>query len=113
MSGGGSSYVGQLSVDGNWRWDGTSWQPIASDSVPRPLPQWLNARLTATATWLTLVGVLIVGLIADQAFRAGAFGLAASVALAFAALVLVFVGRLVTLQSRLLAGAAVLLGAWL
>jgi len=31
---------------------------------------------------LTLVGVLIVGLIADQAFRAGAFGLAASVALA-------------------------------
>ncbi|MDT4915545.1 MAG: hypothetical protein QOH89_245, partial [Pseudonocardiales bacterium] len=22
---GGSDYVGQLSEDGNWRWDGTQW----------------------------------------------------------------------------------------
>jgi hypothetical protein len=67
----------------------------------------------ATPTWLALAGALIVGLIADQALRIGTFGLAASLTIAASALFLVFTGRLVTLESRLLAGAAVLFGAWL
>jgi hypothetical protein len=108
-----SSYIGQVSTDGMWRWDGASWQPIASSATRQPGPSWLNLNIKASPTWLALAGVLIVGLIADQALRAGTFGLAASMTVAVGALFLVFSGRLLTLESRLLAGAAVLFGAWL
>src|ERR1700687_5515255 len=49
----------------------------------------------------------------DYALRTGTCGLGASLAVAVSALFLVFTGRLLTLESRLLAGAAVLFGAWL
>ena len=108
-----SSYIGQLSADGMWRWDGASWQPIASATMDRQSPSWLNLNVKATPTWLALAGALIVGLIADQALRFGTFGLASSLGVAVGALFLVFTGRLLTLESRLLAAAAVLFGAWL
>jgi hypothetical protein len=69
-----SSYVGQVSADGMWRWDGESWQPIDSGTLPRPGPSWVNLDLRSAPTWLTLAGALIVGLIADQALRIGTFG---------------------------------------
>jgi hypothetical protein len=107
------SYVGQTSADGLWRWDGAAWQSIAPGAKEQPRPSWLNLDLNAAPTWVTLAGALIVGLIADQALRIGTFGLAASLTLAIGALFLVFTGRLVTLESRLLAATAVLFGAWL
>jgi hypothetical protein len=107
-----SSHIGQISADGMWRWDGASWQPVASGSMQRPRPSWLNLDVKATPTSLALAGALILGLIADQALRTGTFGLAASLAVAVSALVLVFTGRLRTLESRLLAAAAVLFGVW-
>jgi hypothetical protein len=107
------SSIGEVSADGRWRWDGASWQPIAARATDQPGPSWLDLNVKATPTWLALAGALIVGLIADQALRIGTFGLAASLTIAASALFLVFTGRLVTLESRLLAGAAVLFGAWL
>jgi hypothetical protein len=108
-----SSYVGEVSADGMWRWDGTSWQPIASRATQLPNPVWLNLNLKATPTWLMVAGALIVGLVADQALRVSTFGLAASLTVAISAVLLTFTGRLATLESRVLAGAAVLFGAWL
>jgi hypothetical protein len=113
MSDAGSVDVGQLSADGNWRWDGAAWQPAAAGDVLRPLPRWLKVQVRAKATLVTLAGALIVGLVADQALRAGSFGLAASLTLAIAALILLFAGRLLTLESRTLAAASLLFGAWL
>jgi hypothetical protein len=110
---GGSSNVGQLSADGKWRWDGASWQQTAPGNVRQTLPHWLDTKLSARATWLALVAALVVGVIADQALRIATFGLAASLALAFTALALVFAGRLLTLESRILAALAVLFAAWL
>src|SRR6266851_675910 len=109
MSGESYSHIGQVSVDGKWRWDGASWLPV----VPRPLPHWLNRRLTRQATWPTLVAVLAVGLVADQALRIGTFGLGASLTLALIALALVLAGRISSVESRVLAGASVLFAAWL
>jgi hypothetical protein len=113
MSGDTPSSVGSLSPDGKWRWDGESWQPTLSFDVARLGPPWLSLQLRSHATSLTLAGAVIVGLLADQALRVGTFGLAASVTVAIAALALSFAGRLLTLESRLLAGAAVLFAAWL
>ncbi len=109
MSGESYSHVGQLSVDGKWRWDGASWLPV----VPRPLPHWLNRRLARQATWPTLVAALAVGLVADQALRIGTFGLGASLTLALIAFALVLAGRISSVESRTLAGASVLFAAWL
>jgi Domain of unknown function (DUF4173) len=109
MSGESYSHIGQLSSDGRRRWDGASWRPV----VPRPVPHWLNRGLTRKATWLVLVAALTVGLVADQALRAGTFGLGASLTLAFIALALVFAGRISSLEARTLAGASVLFAAWM
>jgi Domain of unknown function (DUF4173) len=109
MSGESYSHIGQLSSDGQWRWDGASWRPI----VPRPLPRWLNRDLKVKATWLTLVAAVTVGLVADQALRVGTFGLAASLTLALIALALVLAGLISSFESRVLVGASVLFSAWL
>jgi hypothetical protein len=98
MSGESHSHIGQLSSDGQWRWNGASW---------------LNRELKGKATWLTLVAALAVGLVADQALRIGTFGLAASLTLALIALALVFAGRIASFQSRVLVGASLLFAAWL
>ena len=109
MSGEAYSHIGQLSSDGNWRWDGGSWRPV----VPRPLPHWLNLKLKSESTWLTLVAAVATGLVADQAVRSGTFGLAASLTLALIAFALVFAGQVWSLESRSLAGASVLFAAWM
>jgi hypothetical protein len=51
---------------------------------------------------------LLVGLVADQWLRVGTFGLGGSVTVAIAALALWRAGRLITFESRVLAGGAVL-----
>jgi hypothetical protein len=82
--------------------------PALAFNIDRPAPPWLSLQLKAQATWLTLAGALVAGLVADQWLRAGAFGVAASVTVAIAALALWFAGRLLTVA----AAAAVVFAAW-
>ena len=107
-----AAYIGQLSPDRRWRWDGTAWTDATADGQPWT-PAWASLALRAPATWTVVVSAVIVGLIADQALRAGAIGLGASIALVVAAVLLVFVGGIARLQSRLLAAGAALFAAWL
>ena len=111
MSEDAAAYVGQLSADRRWRWDGTAWR--ATDASQVLTPPWASLKLRNPATWTAVIAVVLVGLITDQAFRVGAVGLGATAALAVAAVLLVFVGRIGRLQSRLLAAAAALFAAWL
>ncbi len=111
MSDAGSVRPGELSPDGKWRWDGRSWQP-AGGSVAGAPPLWANLRLKRHAGWTALVGALLVGLLADQALRAGSFGLAASASLVAAALVLVFAGPLRRLEPRVLTIMAAVFAVW-
>jgi hypothetical protein len=110
---GDAAQIGRLSADKRWRWDGTTWRPAADDAIPVPVPAWMSLKLRSEATWMTVVAVLVIGLIADQFLRAGAVGLGASLTLATAAVALIFAGRIVRLEARLLASAAVLFGTWL
>jgi hypothetical protein len=111
MSEDAAAHVGQLSADRRWRWNGTAW--TATDTPQALTPPWASLELRAPATWKVVFAVVLVGLIADQALRVGAVGVGATAALTVAALLLVFVGRMARLQSRLLAAAAALFGAWL
>jgi Domain of unknown function (DUF4173) len=113
MSDDAAAQIGRLSADKRWRWDGTSWLPTAGHVAPVPVPSWMSLKLRAQATWMTVVAVLVVGLIADQFLRAGAVGLGASLTFAAAAAALIFAGRIVRLEARLLAAAVVLFGTWL
>jgi hypothetical protein len=88
-----------------------SWQP-ASGSGARAAPPWANLRLTRRASWAALAGVVLVGLLADQALRGSTFGLAASATFVSAALVLVFTGPLHRLESRILAITAATFAVW-
>ncbi|HXJ49406.1 MAG TPA: DUF4173 domain-containing protein [Candidatus Acidoferrum sp.] len=109
MSGESFTHIGQLSADGNWRWDGASWRPVVS----HPLPHWINLKMKRGATWLTVLAVAASGLMADQALRSGTFGLGASLTLGLIALALIFPGRIGSLESRALAGVSVLFAAWM
>src|SRR5258705_887121 len=107
-----AAYIGQLSTDRRWRWDGTAWIDATVDGQPWT-PAWASLALRAPATWTVVISAVIVGLIADQALRAGAIGLGASIALVVAAVLLVFVGAITRLQPRLLAAGADPFAAWL
>jgi hypothetical protein len=99
------AHVGQISADGRWRWDGAAWQPHV------PSPSWASTTLRSRATWATLVAALVVGILADQWLRTGAFGLAGSATLIAGAISLVWLGPLERLESRLLVSGAVLFAA--
>jgi Domain of unknown function (DUF4173) len=105
--------VGRLSPDGRYRWDGVSWSPVSPATATPYLPAWASLKVAAKASWWVVGVSLAAGLVTDQALRVGAFGLGASLALAFLALALVFVARAERLESRLLAGAAAVFAAWL
>ena len=96
------AHVGQLSDDGRWRWDGAAWQPVI------PSPSWASTTLRSRATWATVVAALLVGLLADQWLRTGAFGVAGSATFIVAAVALVWLVDLRRLESRLLVAVAVL-----
>ncbi|HEY8815383.1 MAG TPA: DUF4173 domain-containing protein [Candidatus Dormibacteraeota bacterium] len=105
--------IGRLSADKRWRWDGTTWRPATDGVGTAPVPAWMSLKLRSGATWTTVVAVLVVGLIADQFLRAGTVGIGASLTFAAAAAALIFAGRIMRLEARLLAAAAVLFGTWL
>lgn len=105
-----AGYVGQLSADRKWRWDGASWRPVEADSLRWQAPPWASLRVRRAATLASFGGALLIGLITDQAIRSGAIGLGSSLALMFATLVLVFAGALARLESRLVAAAAAAFG---
>jgi Domain of unknown function (DUF4173) len=107
-----AAQVGRLSSDGRWRWDGTAWTPILPAEALRP-PAWMSVRVRNQATWWAVAAALIAGLAADQTLRVGAIGLGASVTFGFAALLLVFAGRISRLEPRLLVAGAAVFGAWL
>lgn len=111
MSDAGSVEAGKLSPDGRWRWDGAAWLPAAGSGATT-LPAWANLRLRHRASWTTLGWVVLVGLLADQALRAGAFGLAASVTFVAAALALLFAGRLDRVEPRFLVAVATIFAVW-
>lgn len=108
----GSNFVGQLSADGRWRWDGTAWTPVAPASGAG-MPGWLNLEVRSTATWAMLISAVTVGLLTDQALRVGTFGLAAAAAIAAAALSLAIGARPIRLESRLALALAAVFGFWL
>jgi len=101
------THVGQLSPDGRWRWDGAAWRPVATD-----LPAWASTKLRSTATWAALAFVVATGLLADQALRTGKFGLAASVTFLIGAFALVWVGRPMRVESRILVAIGAVFAAW-
>ena len=76
-----------------------------------PLPAWASARVRYNATWSAIVLALLVGLVADQALRVGAFGLGASARLGLAALIQV--RGVQRVEGRMLLAAAGLFAVWL
>jgi len=103
-----TTYIGQLSADGRWRWNGKAWT-----AAEISWPAWASLKLRTQATWPAAVATLVVGLIADQALRVGAFGAAASAFVVSSAVILLLVGRVKRVESWLLAMAAAAFGAWL
>jgi hypothetical protein len=101
-------YVGQLSADGLWQWDGTAWR-----STRVTVPSWFNLRTNGRATWSMLAGALVVGVLVDQALRVAVFGLAASAALVGGAMVLALAGRVSRWEPRLMLLAACVFAAGL
>ena len=103
-----STYIGQLSDDRRWRWDGTAWKPVGIS-----LPPWAGFKLRSQATLKAVAAAAAVGFLADQAIRVGVVGLGATVTIAFAAIALQLAGDLRRLESRLLLATAAAFGLWL
>ena len=78
-----------------------------------PLPAWASAKVRFNAGWAAFASVVAIGLVADQWLRTGAFGIGATVTLVVACLLVVGVGGLERLESRLLTLAAGTFAAWL
>src|SRR5579859_2025351 len=112
VSDAGSNYVGQLSADGRWRWDGAAWTPVASASG-LGLPAWLNLRMRASPTWAMVISAVVIGLLVDQALRAGTFGLAAVATIVGASLLIAIVARPARLESWASLALAAVFGCWL
>jgi uncharacterized protein DUF4153 len=109
MSDPASNYVGQLSADGRWRWDGAAWTPVTTTSGPA-LPVWLNLRVRSRPTWAMVISVVAVGLLTDQALQAGTFGLGAAATIVAIAVLLAFVGGPGRFESRLSLAIAAVFG---
>ena len=109
MSDAGAFQPGQLSPDGLWRWDGLQWTPVATPAVPG----WLKLSLRRQATWWTVASAALIGVLADQALHAGAFGAGAAATVIAGAALLVAAGRIRRTQPLVLAGVASLFGLWL
>jgi uncharacterized protein DUF4153 len=102
------THVGQLSPDGRWRWDGLQWLPVIA-STP---PVWATPRVRTSASAATLASALLVGFVADQWLRTGAFGVGASLTFVLGALVVVRIGRLERFESRALVALAAVFASW-
>src|SRR5690348_1866509 len=106
--------AGELSPDGMWRWDGTSWKSTAAElRVPSPVPAWAGVKVLGRASTPMLAAALLVGVVADQWLRTGTFGLGASLSLAMVATSLLAISRVSTPSARILAAAAVAFAIWL
>ena len=105
--------AGQLSPDGLWRWDGTSWKSNTEATASGPLPAWASTRLRVQPSWLILGAAVLAGLLTDQALRSGTFGLAGSVTVGVVAISLFVLSPLATLSARVLAGGALAFALWL
>ena len=112
MSGAGSPFVGQLSPDGRWRWDGSAWTAVPVPAISA-LPSWLNLRLRTQATWAAVASALIVGVLTDQALRVGVFGLAASLAVVAGCVFLISAGRLNRAEQRVLVALGAVFAGWM
>lgn len=100
--------VGQLSPDGRFRWDGVQWLPV----IANPPPVWATPRVRSNASAATLVSALLIGLVADQWLRTGAFGIGASLTFVLGALVVVWIGGLERFESRVLVALAAVFASW-
>ena len=86
--------------------------PSVAASGPLPTPSWANTRVRSSAGWAALAATLLIGLIADEALRTGAFGLGASILFGVAAVALVVASQDRRLEARLLVAAAVVFAVW-
>src|SRR5947209_16072899 len=74
-------YVGRLSPDRRWRWDGQGWIPAAQAA----LPAWAAVRHRVALNRRGLVVIALAAIAGDQALRSGAFGLACTAAISIVA----------------------------
>lgn len=81
--------------------------------VAPAVPGWLKLGLRRQATWWTVASAVVVGVLADQALHAGAFGAGAAATVIASAALLVVAGRIRRTQPLVLAGLAALFGLWL
>jgi hypothetical protein len=105
------AWTGRLSPDGAWRWNGTAWEAAGAKSA-WTAPSWLPLGVSSPATWTALGLSAGVGVLVDQAFRAGNLAAAASAAMALASITLLVIGSR-SWQGRLLVAIGAAFGACL
>ena len=77
------------------------------------LPTWLSTKLRAPATAASLVAIAVVGVLADQVLRVGAFGLGTTFTIVCTAGALLWIGGLARWEARAACLIAVLFALWL